>query len=130
MLPLLSMCCSLPSPLTKPTTTLPVITCTTEKDHSTLVGSTLSPRPCYSRVIQYDVFRQPLCISDRRSTSQQQQYCRSNPIAVIGYCCCSFAVRVPILNWCLSRAIPQIRVKKSVTEILLRRFCDRNSHTL
>ena len=34
------------------------------------------------------------------------------------------------LNWCLSRAIPQIRVKKSVTEILLRRFCDRNSHTL
>ena len=26
--------------------------------------------------------------------------------------------------------IPQIRLKKSVTEILLRRFCDRNSHTL
>ena len=29
-----------------------------------------------------------------------------------------FIVPIPILNWCLSRAIPQIRVKKSVTEIL------------
>ena len=53
---------------------------------------------------------------------------------------CNQRRKVPILNWCLSRAIPQIRVKKSVTEILLRkscygdlvtdillrRFCDRN----
>ena len=35
----------------------------------------------------------------------------------------------PILNWCQSRAIPQIRVKKSVTEILLRRSCYGDSVT-
>ena len=35
----------------------------------------------------------------------------------------------PILNWCLSRAIPQIRLKKSVTEILLRRSCYGDSVT-
>ena len=35
----------------------------------------------------------------------------------------------PILNWCLSRAIPQIQVKKYVTEILLRRSCYGDSVT-